>query len=187
MLTPAGAANKKHFWRIDTGDYSFSRAGSCTAVAAAAVELGDQDVARAALDLLDEGSPATTTSGVRQRENASVFAHFVEVMARQGDTDALRNLVRGGLRRPDGPILDVMDYPNTLVAKAEWQDRALHVVLVPGRESGPRAIPIANLQPNSSVVVEGAVSKTAEADAEGRLILDVPLDGPTPLIVRQAA
>ena len=187
MLTASGVANKKHFWRIDTGDYSFSRAGSCSAVAAAAVELGDLEVARAALDLLDEGSPATTTSGVRQRENASVFAHFVEVMARQGGTDALRNLVRGGLRHPDGPILDVMDYPNTLVAKADWQDSALHAVLVPGGEAGARPIPIANLRPNSSVTVEGAVSMTAEADAEGRLTLDVPLDGPTPLIVRQAA
>jgi len=186
MLTAPGVAKKKHFWRIDTGDYSFSRAGSCTAVAAAAVELGDQEVASAALDLLDEDCPAFTEDGVRQRENASVFAHFVEVMARQGDTDALRNLVRGELHRPEGPILDVKDYPNTLVAKAEWQDHALHAVLVPGGDAGTRPIPIANLRPNSPVVVEGAVSMKTGADADGRIVIDVPVDGSTHLVVRQA-
>jgi len=187
MLDEPGKANKRHFWRVDTGDYSFSRASSCSAVAAAAMELGDAEVARAALDLLDEDCPVLTTGGVRKRENASVFSHFVEVMARQGGTDALRDLVRGGVRHPSGPILDVMDYPMTLVAKAEWQDRALHAVLVPGRKAGPRPIPIANLKPNVDVIVEGAVQQMAKADALGRLTINVPLNGSTPLIVRQAS
>jgi len=186
MLTPQRAANRKHFWRIDTGDYRFSRAASCTSVAAAATELGDAQTLQASLDLLDEDCPASTEGGVTHRQNASVFAHFVEVMARQGGTDALRDLVRGGLPTPDGPILDVMDYPNTLVTKAEWQDRALHAVLVPGGEAGIRPIPIANLRPHSTIHVEGAISLQTEADSDGRITIDVPVDGPTNLIVRQA-
>ena len=117
MLTSEGAANRKHFWRTDTGDYRFSRAASCTSVAAAAAELGDFQVMRAALDLLDEDCPAFAEGGVAQRKNAPVFAHFVEVMVRQGGPDALRSLVHGGLREPQGPVLDVNDYPATLWRK----------------------------------------------------------------------
>jgi len=185
MLTLEGEANRKHFWRIDTGDYRFSRAASCTSVAAAAAELGDAEVFRVSLDLLDQDCPAVTEAGVTHRKNASVFAHFVEVMARQGGTDALRTLIHKGAYEPEGPVLDVMDYPNTLVSQAIWKAGVLHTVLMPGSEAGIREIPISNLSPNSSVVIEGAITTTAKADSEGRLTLSVPLDGPTPLIVRQ--
>jgi len=37
MLRPDGTLDRRRFWPVDTGDYRFSRAASCTAVAAAAI------------------------------------------------------------------------------------------------------------------------------------------------------
>ena len=181
MLRPDGTLERRRFWPVDTGDYRFSRAASCTAVAAAATELGDPEVAALALDLLDAECPPCTEGGVVHRGNASVFAHFVELMARFGGPGALAGLTGDGLPRPAGPVMETMDYPAILVSRADWEAGAL--VLTLHSQAGTVALPLSNCRPHARLAVNGTVAGTA--DASGRATLTVPLDGPTDLAITE--
>ncbi len=183
MLHPDGTLDRRRFWPIDTGDYRFSRAASCTAVAAAAVELGDPDIARLALNLLDEECVAKTSGGVTHRENASVFAHFVELMARFGGYGALADLTSRSLPEPNGPVLDVMDYPAILVSRADWDEGALILDLHPGIADGPQTLTLSKCRPHAVLRING--ERAGEADAGGAARLPVTLAGPTTLHITE--
>lgn len=74
------ALDRRHFWRVDTGNYRYSRAAAYAGTALAAVELGDREVAQACLDALDEDCPMQSEAGAFYRPDASVWAHAVEFL-----------------------------------------------------------------------------------------------------------
>lgn len=80
-------------WRIDVGNYRFSRASSYAATAAAAVEVGDTDTSKLLLEHLEEECPTTVSKGISHRSNASLWAHAVEMIARCGSAGAFHALV----------------------------------------------------------------------------------------------
>ena len=177
MLHPDGSLDRRRFWPIDTGNYRFSRAASCTAVAAAATELGDPEVAALALAMLDGECPAKTRGGVTHRDNASVFAHFVELMARFGGQGALADLTTRGIPEPEGPVLETMDYPAILVSRADWNDGALCLTLHPGTQDGPVTLPLSNCRPHARLRMDDGTE--VRADASGKASLSVSLTEPS--------
>ena len=81
---PSVGAGAPEFWRIDTGNYRFSRAAAFAGTALAAVEMGDREVADLCLAALAEQCPAVAEADTFDRPHASVWAHAVEFCARSG-------------------------------------------------------------------------------------------------------
>ncbi|MDJ0943702.1 MAG: hypothetical protein QNJ30_09565 [Kiloniellales bacterium] len=184
MLTAEGALKTRRFWTIDTGDYRFSRATSYAGVAAAAVQMGDKEVAELALAALEAACPGRSHGGVIHREKASVWAHAVELMARFGSAEGLARLLDRPPAATPGPVIDTEAYPDCLVAAAHWQDRSLRAVLYPGRGDGTFVLPLAGFAPGAAFRCEGCASGSGRADAEGRAKIAVRLAGRSELRVR---
>ena len=184
LLTAEGALRTRKFWPIDTGDYRFSRATSYAGVAAAAVQMGDAEVAGLALAALEEACPSRSRGGVIHRENASVWAHTVELMARFGAAEGLAGLVGGQPAAAPGPVIDTQAYPDCLVAAADRQGRSLRAVLYPGRKAGPYTLPLAGFAPGAAFRCEGCASESGRADEHGRAEIAVRLSGRSELWVR---
>ena len=186
VLTADGTLNRRFFWKIDTGDYRCSRAASFTSVAAAAIEMGDPDLATAVLEMLEEECPTVVESGVAHRRNASVFAHFVELLALMGVTYALRSNLRQPMRARSGPWLSAARYPEILVSRADWSAEGhLRLTLYPGRGSGLQTISLAGFRPGAKFSFTGTASGNSTASANGRADIMVPITGRTEIIVRQ--
>ncbi len=183
---PDGSLNRRAFWKIDTGDYRRSRAASFSAVAAAAVEMGDQPLAAAVLEMLEEDCPTIVEAGIAHRSNASVFAHFVELMALMGGSDAIRSTLRDPPPVRRGPWLATMQYPDIPVSRADWStDGALHITLYPGRGFGPKSVSLAGFRPGGRFSYTGSVSGSGLAGDDGRADVVVPMSGRTSLLVKE--
>ena len=182
---------RRALWPIDVGNYRFSRASSFAATAAAAVELGDNDMAKRLLDGLDEACPMHVTAGVAHRANASLWAHAVEMMARAGAADALRSLASGRRQAAPGPFVKVAAYPDVLVARAFARNGALDAVLYPGRAPGVHALTIAGLSPGqayrSNLEPDSTIITAIIADRHGDTTIRVPLAGRTVWQLRPVA
>lgn len=178
---------RRALWPIDVGNYRFSRASSYAATAAAAVELGDTEVADRLLSLLDEECPVTVSDHVANRSNASLWAHSVELIARCGRAGTLRSLVTSPRSSaPSGPFIQEATYPDVLVAKAANANGVLSSVLYPGERSGKKALTIGGLAPNNSYVATGAVGEFRfAADTQGTARFELPVDGRTELQIER--
>lgn len=183
MLRPDGSLHRRRFWPIDTGDYRFARATSYAGVAAAAAEMGDLRVADLALEALEEECPDRLDSGVIHRDNASVWAHAVELMARFGGVNGVARLADSRPDRLPGPVIDTDAYPDVLVAKAGWRDGALHAVLYPGRSTGSVGLALSGFEPGASFRCEGCATMAGRADHSGRAEITAVLDGRSELVV----
>lgn len=172
---------------IDVGNYGFSRAAGLAACAAAAVEMGDGDIAARLLDALDEACPAKLAGGVVHRERASLWAHGVEMMARLGAAGRLAEMVSAGAARGDRPFIAAARYPDVLVARAVAGDGALDAVLHPGAAHGFHQITLAGLMPQRRYAVRGIIEAEFDADAAGRAHLVLPLAGRTEICVHPLA
>ena len=183
------AGFRRNLWRVDVGNYRFNRASSYAATAAAAVELGDPEIAARLLGALDEDHPLRIVDGAGHRPGVSLWAHAAEVLARTGRADALRSLVCDPPRRPLArPHLAEAVYPDVLVASAHERDGALHAVLHPGRAPGPQPLGFAGLRPGSDYRLDAAgLTRTVLADHQGRARIDLSLDGRTELRLAPAA
>jgi hypothetical protein len=176
------------FWPIDVGNYGFSRASSYAASAAAAVEMGDGQIAQALLDRLEDECPSRIVDGVTHRERASLWAHALELLARLGRRDGLQAMVtRSAAERAAGPCLIHAPYPDVLIARAVSDGGALDLVLHPGGGMTSASIAIAGLRPHSRYHAGPGDAALFEADAAGRAQLDVPLHGRTVLSIAPAA
>ena len=87
----------------------------------------------------------------------------------------------------NGPLLDQVEYPATLVAKAVSDGRALEAVVYPGSEKGRRRLGLAQLRPGRRYRCEGAVSGEVVADGVGRTTLDIDVEQRTELRVLPVA
>jgi hypothetical protein len=174
-------------WPIDVGNYGFSRASSYAGTAAAAVELGDGEVAQRLLDRLEAECPTQRVDGVIHRSRASLWSHAAEMMARLGGQDALRALVT----RPQGPkgqqpYIKSAKYPDVLVAAARSDRDTLRAVLYPGAEAGYRPLTIAGLKPSATYAVDIAPAQPFAADRFGEAEIYVPINARTALHIHPA-
>lgn len=183
MLLADGTLKHRRFWPIDTGDYRFSRATSYAGVAAAAVQMGDKEIAAQALAALEEACPSRSVGGVIHRERASVWAHAVELMARFGRTNGLASLISSAPAR-QGPVIAAEAYPDCLPARAHWQGRSLSAVLYPGHGDASLVLPLEGFAPGAPFRYEGCAEGVGWADGNGKAGIEVRLCGRSELTVQ---
>lgn len=174
----AGRDWKKALWPIDIGNYGFSRAACYAATAAAATEVGDEEVAKLLLAKLDEDCPVSVSGGVAHRANASLWAHAVELVARCGAGDALQGLVRSlqkGLAQR--PYIKDAPYPDVLVVSAHADDRSLRAVLRSGANGAFKRITIGGLVPDRPYIARMNEDIAFMSDGAGEAQLNLPLNG----------
>lgn len=120
------------FWPLDVGNYGFSRASSYAATAAAAVEMGDVQVAQECLRLLEQECPSRELDGAIHRERSSLWAHALEVMALCGRKDGLAGMAASVPSVSAGPRLLRISCPKVHVASALGDGTRLDLVFQPG-------------------------------------------------------
>ena len=179
------SVDPRAFWPIDVGNYRFTRMAGLAGTAAVACELGDAEVRDALLGVLDATYPARDENGVFHRPNASIWAHAMEVIARCGRANALRDLIGTGTPAR-GVRLEGCAYPNVLVAKAVSRDGGLDAVLYPGNGGRTETIRIAGLAADSVYRCTGGTNETVRSDAEGRARLAIRLKDRTPVTITPA-
>lgn len=166
---------------IDTGNYRRSNATTLASVMATAAEMGDSPVAQTLLQRFDADHPVVTSGGVRHHPGVSVMGHILAFNARAGRPNAMHDLVAVGMpeRFRSGPLLDDVEYPQVLVARAVSDGRALEAVLYPGDRQGRQSLGLSQLRPGSLYRCEGSVAAEVLADAAGTARVMVDLDGRT--------
>lgn len=151
-----GNLNTQHFWKVDTGDYRFSRAASLAGFAAAAAEMGDVEAVTLSLEQLDQGCPVTLDMGRAYRKKASIFAMATELIARANSGDVMRSLFVSNPVAHDRPMLDLRDHTQANVTKAEYEDACI-VIELKGQAPSIN-LPLINFPPNKEVTWSGTVS-----------------------------
>jgi hypothetical protein len=178
----------RFLWPIDVGNYGFSRASSYAATAAAAVELGDREIADRLLAQLDAECPAKLVDGVIHRAHASLWSHAAELIARLGQVNGLRTLVTAPHKQAPGtPYIKCAGYPDVLVAEARADRGTLRAVLYPGAVAGYQPLTIAGLAPSAIYLVDTMPEHPFSANAAGEADLSIPVSGRTALHITPAA
>lgn len=173
------------FWPIDTGNYGFSRASGYAATAAAAVELGDQEVAGECLRRLESECPTQLVNGVAHRANASLWAHTLEVFARANRTDGLRDLVSYA-PRGCGPHLASASYPDVQILHAAGESNGMDLVVAPGGDATEATIEIGGLLAHRQYATGLGKQRFVTADGEGTVRVTLPLSERLCLHIRPA-
>jgi hypothetical protein len=181
-------SQRLHLWPLDVGNYRLTRASSLALTAAAAVEMGDAEIASRLLDALGRDCPALVADGIAHRPGVSVLAHAAEVMARLGGPDVLRAIVekpRSAVR--NGPCIKDVRYPEVLVAAARAEGGALRAVLYPGVQPSYQPVTLAGLKPSRRYILDIGDTYEFDADAGGEATVQVPLYARTELRIHPAA
>lgn len=174
---------RKVFWRIDTGNYGFSRASAYASTALAAAELGDVDVYEHCLQALEDECPSILNAGVIHRKASSVWAHGIEIMARSTIKDSFRNLIHKPLTTRK-IYLDNLEYPEVLVAAAHAGQNRLDAVLYPGFGDSSHQVHVGGLSPNQNYTVKAGKISSIQADIEGKATIELMLKGRTELKIQ---
>jgi hypothetical protein len=113
----------------------------------------------------------------------------VAFCCRAGRTNAIHDLVADGLPAAwrEGPLLERVEYPDVLVAKAVGDGTALDLSLLPGRGPGRHTLGLSQLRPAKRYRCEGTVEGEVEADAGGRASVTIELAGRSEVHVRPLA
>lgn len=173
---------------IDTGNYRRSNVSALLWLQAAATELGDTEVARAAATTIGRDAEPVTQDGVKRYAAVSAQSNLGLLLAATGRPDAHYDRVNTGLPKPwaTGPILEQAPYPDVLVARAVTDGVALDLVLRPGTVPGRRRLGLTRLRPGGRYRVTGAVEREITADQLGRTTLHVDLDQRRAIAVQPA-
>ena len=163
---------------LDAGNYRFNTAYALGALSMAARELGDE----AALNALREEIDKLETSdegGVLSYPGCSTWSHTFMLNARVGRTNGLSDLVNEGVPEAwlRGPKLSEVSYPEILPAKAVSDGQAFEAVLYPGAQGGQYSLGFSDLAPNRDYRCDGCVESSARSDDEGKLTVNVALNG----------
>lgn len=171
------------FWPIDVGNYGLSRASSYAASAAAAVEMGDGDTARALLDRLEADCPAKIIGGVAHREKASLWAHALEMMALLGCEGGLRRIVNEPLPPANSGLhLSGVSYGDVLIGEARCPDRdTLKLVLHPAADHCRTMIEVSGLRPERHYRTGLSDTAFVKSDCNGEANIPLTLSGRTAL------
>jgi hypothetical protein len=178
LLQHSGAAlDRRRFWKIDTGNYRYSRAAAFAGTALAAVELGDREVAQACLDALEQDCPPHSDADGYYRPHASVWAHAVELFARCGETNGFRRLIEKPREGGQQMLLADLAYPDALVASATETNGMLRAVLYPAGKPGRCAAGFSGLRPDGRYACDGMEEGEIVADHTGAATAHVLLSG----------
>jgi hypothetical protein len=164
--------------KIDTGNYGRVPATALSAIAWAALEMGDNELAvRLAADAEQTLEPVVE-GGVKRYSKASTLSNAALFGAQVANAESHRHRVAHGMPTAwtIGPILDECHYPDVLVARAVSDGRDLKLVLRPGRGGTRQTLGIADLDPEHTYDVTGAVEREVTADASGGARITVDLD-----------
>ena len=184
LETTVGAWNKMQ----DIGNFKTGPGSIIGGSATAAKELGDIAFAEELLQLADEHMERVEDPGCYYYKDASTGANAMIVLARIAQKDDLYNMIHHGPGKEalDGPVLTECHYPEVLVAKARSHTgKDLELVLYNGKEPGNQLISLEKLQPNKNYLIQES-GKTFTADEEGRVQLEVELNGRTKLTIQEA-
>ena len=173
------ARGKRGMWPVDIGNYRFNRSASYGACAAAAVEMGDQEIADRILQYMNEDYPLVTEGGVAHRPKASVWAHALEFTAIAGDHNALKTATNGVSE--SGPVISKVSYPDVVLASAKSASGCLHAVMYPGNKVGNKSLTVSGLLPGKSYRLDGDNARQVVADSHGNAVISMLVDGRTEL------
>ncbi|MDI1297866.1 hypothetical protein [Methylotenera sp.] len=176
--------NRAAFWPIDTGNYGFSRAAAYAGLALAAKELGDNEVAKLCFEQLALENPSQEIAGVKHRENASVWAHCVEFLAKSCSKNSFQQLI-GTPKKNKHPIISHVPYPDVLVAHASYQRNSLRAVFYNGTDAEKFVIHLANLLPHRAYLITGSTEQTIIANALGNATFRLLINGRTEILLKQ--
>jgi hypothetical protein len=191
-LCPDGSfAAKASGWdKLDTGNYKpGSDVGVHWAAIAAAREMGDEEVASAAMRATEAKFAPVLLGGQRVYSAASNQANAVLALGRFSRRNGWRDLIANG--PPDagrrGPRLADVPYPDALVARAASDGDALSLTLRPGTGGSRVALQLERLRPHCTYGVRGTVEHAVNADGEGRAVAHADLDGRTEIEITPSA
>lgn len=172
--------------KLDLGNYTRGEGMTTGAVAVTAREHGDTETAEAAAAAFNRSYEVVREGGARRYTGVSVTVNAAFAQYRFGRPDAMRALIAGEIPHEwkTGPILAEAAYPDVLVARAVTDGRALDLVLRPGNGGGRTTLGFQRLVPGREYAVQGAVVDTVTADAGGRALIEVDLDGRREVVVR---
>jgi hypothetical protein len=172
------------FWPLDVGNYGFSRASSYAATAAAAVEMGDVQVAHECLRLLEQECSSRALDGVIHRERSSLWAHALEMIALCGRKGGLAGMTASAASIAAGPRLLRISCPRLHVASALTDGTRLDLVFQPGGGGPMPSVEIGGLVPGGHYHTDNARWPLLMADQGGRGIVRLPIEGRTALSIR---
>jgi Linalool dehydratase/isomerase len=166
---------------VDFGNYSSGNMFVFDGLLSGSTEMGDRNVVEEVRRMILDSGSLIETGNVTNFDasnlaNASIMQSWFNVT--NGWRDAIQK------KRPtsvlEGPILAEAQYPDVLVAQAISDGSDLQLVLYPGTASGAFPIGIERLRSGALYrVVETGEEVTA--DSEGKIVLNITLDGRTPL------
>jgi Linalool dehydratase/isomerase len=164
------------FWPIDVGNYGFSRASSYAATAAAAVEMGDHEIAEQCFQRLEAECPSQLVDGVIHRKNASLWAHSLELIARCNHTNGFRKIVEGK-NEQDGPFLMAAPYGAIHIAGAIAKERNFECTFHPVSNASETTVAIGGLIAGRHYTTNRAEQPCVKADRDGQATLQLNLNG----------
>ncbi len=166
---------------LDFGNYKSGNIFVFDGYVGAATEMGDRAVVEAGKRMIADGGKMIERGGVRHF-NGSNMANLSLTESWLGVSNGWRDAI---LTRPAdailaGPVLAEATYPDVLVAYALSDGEDLSLVLYPGRTAGKNRIGLGRLKPGSAYrFVE--TGERLVADASGNALVEVVIDGRTPL------
>jgi hypothetical protein len=173
---------------VDYGNYTFNDVFVIDSFLGSAREMGDDEIAEAALARLDGEARRTVEDGALFFRGVSTFANATIAMDRllrpNGWRDAVTTPPPASVFA--GPLLADAPYPDVLVAKAFSRGENLELVLHPGRAAGPQPLRFERLRPGRRYVLRGADDLPVAADERGSAAVSVTLRERTVLELRPA-
>lgn len=155
---------------LDAGKYAAGHTGAYATYLVSAREFGDAALAQAALAGLEADCAPSREGGVLRYTMGSNISNATAILGLLMDTgDFRRSFTTGpGAQTLAGPMIETLDYPAVLVARA-WSDgRNLDAVFMPGTGGGRFAIPLSQLEPGRRYALSGACEDMLVADAQGQ-------------------
>ena len=163
---------------LDAGNYRFNTHFALGALGMAAKELGDGEALAAISSAIDE-LETNRDGGVLSYPGSSTWSHTFMLNMRLGRTNGLSDLVQTGppAEWRDGPVIDDMNYPEVLPARAVSDGEALEAVIYPGEASGRFELGFAQFRPDTNYRLEGFTESQTRSDKAGKLRATVELNG----------
>lgn len=180
--SPNGARLRFPGEGLDAGNYRTGHVGSYATHLVSAREFGDARLAEAAFNGMEADGMPSREGGVLRYLKASNIANATAILGQLMDTGDFRRAFTEGPSPQTlaGPMIETMDYPAVLVARAYSGDGlSLEAVFYPGAAPGRHSIPVSQLRPGRRYRIEVAEDAELVADANGRGSFHVLLAGRT--------
>ncbi|MCH7629358.1 MAG: hypothetical protein IH997_11715 [Proteobacteria bacterium] len=171
---------------IDAGKYGTGHVGAYGTYLVSAREFGDTRLAAAAkAGLFRDGGVDRSGGGLRFTKGSNI-SNATAIMGLLMQTGDFRRTFTEGPSKAAlaGPMIETLEYPAVLVARA-WSDGTnLEATFVQGERAGLRRIAVSQLEPGRRYVLDGAEEAEIVADATGAGAFTVNLAGRVSVTLR---